>query len=115
MSDETMIAKPGAVKLPNVDASYSGDLAKADAKRKTRALAKQVGKLQQLLYANSRQAVLLVFQGVDACGKDGAIRSILRSINPTGVDVVSFKEPSPEERAHDFLWRVHKAVPRYGK
>jgi PPK2 family polyphosphate:nucleotide phosphotransferase len=70
--------------------------------------------MQQLLYANSSHAVLLIFQGMDASGKDGSVRSVLQHVSPAGVETANFKVPSEEERAHDFLWRVHKAVPRYG-
>jgi PPK2 family polyphosphate:nucleotide phosphotransferase len=57
---------------------------------------------------------LLLFQGMDASGKDGAVKQVLAQINPAGVETANFKVPSAEERAHDFLWRIHKAVPRYG-
>ena len=70
--------------------------------------------MQQLLYANARHAVLLIFQGMDASGKDGAIRTVLQYVNPTGVETANFKVPSTEEAAHDFLWRIHHAVPRQG-
>jgi PPK2 family polyphosphate:nucleotide phosphotransferase len=71
-------------------------------------------KLQQRLYADGRHAVLLVFQGMDAAGKDGAIKHVLSGINPQGCEVHSFKAPTPEELAHDFLWRTTKALPERG-
>ena len=67
-----------------------------------------------MLYANSGHTVLLIFQGMDASGKDGSVRSVLRHVNPAGVEVANFKVPSSEESAHDFLWRVHKVLPRFG-
>ena len=102
------------IKLSDFDPAYCGGLEKADTKKRTRACSKRIGKLQELLYANSKHAVLLVFQGLDASGKDGAIRKVLRFVNPAGVETAYFKTPSTEERAHDFLWREHRAVPRYG-
>jgi PPK2 family polyphosphate:nucleotide phosphotransferase len=74
----------------------------------------KLDKLQYLLYADHKHALLVVFQGLDAAGKDGAIRGVMSGVNPQGCRVSSFKPPSPEEAAHDFLWRVHKAVPPYG-
>jgi PPK2 family polyphosphate:nucleotide phosphotransferase len=70
--------------------------------------------LQQLLYADKRYALLIVLQALDAGGKDGAIRHVMSGVNPQGCQVTSFKVPSSEERSHDFLWRVHKAVPERG-
>lgn len=70
--------------------------------------------LQFLLYAEKKHAVLLVFQGLDAAGKDGTIRHVMSGVNPQGCQVTSFKIPSAEEAGHDFLWRIHKAVPPHG-
>jgi PPK2 family polyphosphate:nucleotide phosphotransferase len=104
----------GKIKLKDVDPGYCGDLDKDKTKKKTALLGERVGDLQQLLYANSNRAVLLIFQGMDASGKDGSVRNVLRAVNPAGVEVANFKVPSDEERAHDYLWRVHQAIPRYG-
>ena len=71
--------------------------------------------LQQLLYANGGRALLVVLQGMDASGKDGVIRHVAGAFDPQGVAVTSFKVPTPEELAHDFLWRIHKAVPGRGR
>ncbi|MGI9029805.1 MAG: PPK2 family polyphosphate kinase [Ilumatobacteraceae bacterium] len=73
-----------------------------------------VAELQKRLFAERRQAVLVVLQAMDASGKDGVIRSVLTGINPAGVSVHSFGVPSEEELEHDFLWRVHAACPRRG-
>lgn len=70
--------------------------------------------LQYLLYAESKRALLIVLQGLDASGKDGTIRHVMTGCNPQGCRVTPFKKPSVEESAHDFLWRIHKAVPAYG-
>jgi PPK2 family polyphosphate:nucleotide phosphotransferase len=70
--------------------------------------------LQERLYAEDKQKLLIVLQAMDAGGKDGTIRNILEGVNPQGVRVQSFKVPSKEELAHDFLWRIHKVVPARG-
>jgi PPK2 family polyphosphate:nucleotide phosphotransferase len=70
--------------------------------------------LQELLYADSSRALLVVLQGLDAAGKDGTISHIFTGVNPQGCQVTSFKEPTAEELRHDFLWRVHHAVPARG-
>src|SRR5688572_25139848 len=113
MKEQPLIAKP-TIRLKDFDPDFCGGLDKTETKKKTDDLTQRIGDLQDLLYANSRHAILLVFQGLDASGKDGAIRSVLEHVNPVGVETANFKVPSDEERAHDFLWRVHKAVPRYG-
>ena len=71
--------------------------------------------LQQLLYGSNRYALLLVFQGMDAAGKDGAIRHVMSGVNPQGCEVVSFKQPSAEELEHDFLWRSTQRLPGRGR
>lgn len=71
--------------------------------------------LQSVLYAHDRYALLLIFQGMDAAGKDGAIRHVMSGVNPQGCQVVSFKEPSSEELDHDFLWRTHRRLPERGR
>ena len=71
--------------------------------------------LQYKLYAENRRTVLVVLQGMDAAGKDGLIRTVFSGLNPQGCRVTSFKVPSAEERAHDFLWRIHKALPPCGE
>ena len=71
--------------------------------------------LQDRLWAESKRSVLVVLQGIDAAGKDGTIKRVMTAFNPQGCPVTSFKVPSSEELAHDYLWRVHKAVPRKGE
>ncbi len=81
-------------------------------------LAANVGRLsdlQRLHYASNRHALLLVFQGMDAAGKDGAIRHVLSGVNPQGCEVFSFKQPSAEELEHDFLWRTTRRLPERGR
>ncbi len=86
-------------------------------KRDDKALDKtltRLRELQHLLYADKRYSLLIVLQGLDASGKDGTIRSVMSGVNPQGCEVTSFKAPSTEELSHDFLWRIHRAVPNQG-
>jgi PPK2 family polyphosphate:nucleotide phosphotransferase len=71
--------------------------------------------LQRLLYASNRYALLLIFQGMDSAGKDGAIRHVMSGVNPQGCEVFSFKQPSAEELKHDFLWRTTCRLPEFGR
>lgn len=71
--------------------------------------------LQERLWAEDKRSLLLVLQALDAGGKDGAVKKVLSGVNPQGCRVTSFKQPSEEELAHDFLWRIHKALPRRGE
>ena len=75
----------------------------------------ELSRLQSLLYASNRYALLLVFQAMDAAGKDGAIKHVMSGINPQGCQVYSFKSPSAEELAHDFLWRTSRCLPERGR
>jgi PPK2 family polyphosphate:nucleotide phosphotransferase len=75
----------------------------------------ELSSLQSLHYASSRYALLLVFQGMDAAGKDGAIRHVMSGVNPEGCEVFSFKQPSAEELKHDFLWRTTRRLPERGR
>ena len=76
---------------------------------------KQLSSLQRLYYACNRYALLLIFQGMDAAGKDGAIRHVMSGVNPQGCQVFSFKEPSADELEHDFLWRTTRRLPQRGQ
>src|SRR5437899_12387049 len=73
-----------------------------------------LAKLQDVLYAERRHAVLVVLQGMDTSGKDGTVKHVMSGVNPSGCEVVPFKVPTDEEAAHDFLWRAHRAAPRRG-
>jgi len=75
----------------------------------------QLSSLQQLHYASNRYALLLIFQGMDSAGKDGAIRHVMSGVNPQGCEVSSFKQPSAEELEHDFLWRTTQRLPERGR
>jgi PPK2 family polyphosphate:nucleotide phosphotransferase len=75
----------------------------------------KLSSLQQLHYASNRYALLLIFQGIDSAGKDGAIRHVMSGVNPQGCQVFSFKQPSAEELEHDFLWRTTRCLPERGR
>lgn len=90
------------------------ELNKQEIKAKTQELLTEIDELQNLLYASSKYSLLIILQGMDASGKDGAIRTALSSVNPQGINVKSFKVPTEEEMAHDFLWRIHHAAPAKG-
>ncbi|MBI2416864.1 MAG: polyphosphate kinase 2 family protein [Ignavibacteriales bacterium] len=76
---------------------------------------KRMAELQDALYAHDRYALLLIFQAMDAAGKDGAIKHVMSGLNPQGTQVFSFKQPSAEELDHDYLWRVNKSLPERGR
>ncbi len=109
--------KPGAkVKLRDRDADGAdGTRERAAVEERTAALVARLPDLQHRLHAEGRRALLVVLQGMDASGKDGTIRRVMSVLNPQGCRVVSFKAPSEEELAHDFLWRIHRACPRRGE
>src|SRR4051812_35973487 len=77
-------------------------------------LVEQIAGLQERLYAEEKRSLLIVLQGTDAAAKDGTVKHVLRGTTPAGVRVYSFKQPSNEESAHDFLWRYHQATPADG-
>lgn len=93
--------------------AYDGD--KDEGKEKLLELNEELEALQELLYAQNKHKVLVVLQGMDTGGKDGTIRHVFEGVNPAGVRVASFKVPTAEELAHDYLWRVHKQTPKNGE
>ncbi len=82
--------------------------------KKTKKMLKRIGELQHKMYAQNKYSLLIILQGTDASGKDGLTKGLLKYCNPIGLEVDSFKKPSEEEYAHDFLWRIHKLTPRKG-
>jgi PPK2 family polyphosphate:nucleotide phosphotransferase len=101
--------------LTDYDPAYSADLKKEDSEAILTDLIQQTAALQSALYADNRYALLILFQAMDAAGKDGAIAHTLSGLNPQGCEVYSFKQPSAEELDHDFLWRHYKALPEFGR
>src|SRR4028118_1688738 len=100
--------------LKQIDTRAPKDLDKGLIKEETKGLLARLDELQNLLYAEGKHAVLVILQGMDASGKDGAIRNVFGYLNPQGVRVQSFKVPTEEEKAHDFLWRIHLHTPAKG-
>jgi PPK2 family polyphosphate:nucleotide phosphotransferase len=110
--------RPGTrVKLDQMDPDDSSgfDGAKAESRKELETQTQRLGELQELLYAEHRHSVLVVLQGMDSAGKDGTIRRVFDGVNPEGVRVATFKQPSVNELDHDFLWRVHAQVPVRGE
>jgi PPK2 family polyphosphate:nucleotide phosphotransferase len=100
-------------KWPTIVAPYSKSI--KEYKELLQHHLKELSSLQQLHYASNRHALLMIFQGMDGAGKDGAIRHVMSGVNPAGCEVVSFKQPSAEELEHDFLWRTTCRLPERGR
>ncbi len=94
--------------------TFNAEWNKKEIQKETKSIIKEIGALQYKMYAEQKHSLLIVFQGLDASGKDGLTRGLLRYCNPIGIKIKSFKKPTPVEFAHDFLWRVHQEVPAKG-
>ncbi len=90
-------------------------LSKKEVREQLAARIEELAALQEVLYAHDHHAILLIFQAMDAAGKDGTIRAVLSGVNPAGCQVYSFKQPNPEELDHDFLWRTARCLPERGR
>ena len=110
----TRISHNEKVALSKIETTPPKTWDKETAKKELDVLGEELGHLQELLYAAGTHSLLVVLQGMDTSGKDGAIRGVMKYVNPQGCRVASFKTPSSEELAHDFLWRVHKVTPEKG-
>jgi len=104
--DELSLRKVSASDTLGLDEETAKQLLKQDVER--------LGELHDLLYAARSHALLVVLQGMDTSGKDGTVRHVLQGLSPQGTSVHSFKQPTPEELGHDFLWRIHRVVPERG-
>jgi PPK2 family polyphosphate:nucleotide phosphotransferase len=111
------VDKPDKFKLADYDPADTAGLSidKADAKAMLADGVKRLAQMQERLYAENRQSLLIVLQAMDAAGKDGAVEHVMSGVNPQGCQVHAFKQPSLEELDHDFLWRVAKALPERGR
>ncbi|MBC8065676.1 MAG: polyphosphate kinase 2 family protein, partial [Chlorobia bacterium] len=105
----------GSADLRKIDTRVDGGMTKEQGIAKTLELGKELDELQELLYAAGTHSLLIVLQGRDTAGKDGAMRGLSRFVSIQGVHVASFKAPSPDELAHDYLWRIHKHTPAKGQ
>jgi len=113
--DRYRIAPGATVRLAEWDPRDDGGLDRKAAEKQTKRLNKRLEELQELLYAEGKHKVLVVLQATDTGGKDGTIRHVFDGTNPQGVKVASFKKPTPQELAHDYLWRVHARTPGSGE
>jgi PPK2 family polyphosphate:nucleotide phosphotransferase len=111
-----VIDQPGAkVRLEDISAEPPDGMTREKAEKRFQSLSDELFDLQDMMFGAKLHAVLVVLQGRDGAGKDGTIKHVVGSLNPRGVNVVSFGVPSTEERQHDFLWRVHRHAPRLGE
>lgn len=116
MIDSPYLIKPGSkLRLHKFKTDDTGKFAsKQDSEQVIGENLQRLARLQQVLYAEGQRSLLIILQGMDTSGKDGTIKHVFSGVNPQGCSVVSFKAPSAEELAHDYLWRVHAHVPRRG-
>jgi PPK2 family polyphosphate:nucleotide phosphotransferase len=111
-----LLVKPDSrARLAKLDPDENFGIGKVEATEQLQVNVSRLSVLQYLLYAEAKRSVLVVLQGIDAGGKDGTIRHVMTGLNPQGVRVTPFKAPEGEEKRHDYLWRVHKAIPEYGQ
>jgi PPK2 family polyphosphate:nucleotide phosphotransferase len=113
---DRVIARPGRrIRLKDYKTNWTTDLGKEEARTQLAEGVRKLAEQQDMLYAQDTYAVLLIFQAMDAAGKDGTIKHVMSGINPQGCQVFSFKAPSSEERDHGYLWRSAKALPERGR
>lgn len=118
INSNDFIAQPGSkIKLKDFDPGYTGGFKKQEIEAEVllKAGIEELANYQNMLYAQDTYALLIIFQAMDAAGKDGTIRHVMSGINPQGCQVYSFKAPSAEELDHDYLWRSFKALPERGR
>jgi PPK2 family polyphosphate:nucleotide phosphotransferase len=115
LAKELLIKPGGRIRLTDMDAGDTHGITKEDAEAQFAKDRDRLSALQYTLYADGRYAMLVVLQGIDAAGKDGTIRHVMTGLNPQGVRVTSFKAPEGPEKRHDYLWRIHSAMPEWGQ
>lgn len=114
-AEEFRVPTGTRVRLADFDPGFKGKHSKSHGLGKTQELCVKMSELQQKLFAERKRSLLICLQALDAGGKDGVIKHVIGSMNPEGCDVANFKEPTSEELAHDFLWRVEAKTPRRGE
>lgn len=112
--DRFRIRHGSAVDLSAIPTDDDGNLDQKATQVATKKLVERIVELQELMYAEGKHSLLIVLQAMDAAGKDSVIRNVFGPVNAQGLNVVSFKAPSPIELAHDYLWRIHSVAPRKG-
>ncbi len=117
MNTSKFLAKPGSkIQLSKIDTSFTGEFPKkSDAKKLLKGNINKMAELQDKLYAQDKYSLLIVFQAMDAAGKDGTIKHVMSGLNPQGTQVYSFKQPSSTELDHGYLWRINNALPERGR
>lgn len=111
-----LIAMPGKKhSVSDFDSSSTDEITKQEAKEQLIKDVEKLAELQSMLYAQDRYSILVIFQAMDAAGKDGTIKHVMSGINPQGCQVYSFKQPSAEELDHDYLWRINRSLPERGR
>ncbi len=113
MPKQPLISK-GKVKLAEFSPIDTDGYTKETGRAEENKLEQRLVEMQERLYASSKQALLIILQGMDTSGKDGAVKHVFDVVNPNGIRIANFKAPSLDELAHDFLWRVHREVPPKG-
>lgn len=108
------LSDTGSVNLSEIAANPVGGMTREQAVKQLETLGEELADLQELLYAAGQNGLLVVLQGRDTSGKDGALKKVAGAMNPVGVRIASFKVPSPAELSHDFLWRIHRETPGRG-
>ncbi len=102
------------IKLSDIDTTAPKKIVKEHSKKELQKMKFKIEDLQNLLYAENKHSVLIIIQGMDASGKDGAVKNVFETVSPMGCRVIAFKQPSTLEMKHDFLWRIHQNVPEKG-
>src|SRR5580692_7046978 len=115
LAQELAVTAGARFKLANIDPADTHGMEKDGSDALLEKNCKRLSVLQYQLYAESQRALLVVLQGIDAGGKDGTISHVMSGMNPQGVTVTAFKVPEGAEKRHDYLWRIHQAVPEWGK
>lgn len=114
INDDYIMTKENLIRLADISTEAPHGWKEKETENKTEKLVKQLGDLQQMLYAGQKHSALVVLQGMDGSGKDGAVHKVFDACRITGLTLTAFKKPTEEEFAHDFLWRVHKVAPQKG-
>ncbi len=115
LSDALRVRHGKRLDLSRIDPSATHGWDKQAGEEATAELLERLAGLQDRLWAEAKRPVLIILQGIDAAGKDGTIQKVMEAFNPQGCTVSAFKVPTPEELAHDYLWRIHKKVPGKGE
>ena len=103
------------ISLKDIDPGDTNGMSEEEVEKRLPAMQERLGGLHNLLYGAAHQGLLVVLQGLDTAGKDGSVKHLVQGLNPIGCEITSFKQPTAEELAHDFLWRVHPHSPGLGQ